>query len=139
MPATGVSAYLNFNGTASEAIALYERALGARVTFLQRFGDTPEMPSPKEDPNRVMHATLSIGTTSLMISDAMPGDTVTSGTNTHVCLQYPDLADVDAQFAAMSDGARVIMPLENTFWGARFGMLIDRFGISWMFNAELPK
>lgn len=139
MPATGVSAYLNFNGNASEAIALYQRALGAQITFIQRFGDTPEISAPEETADRVMHATLSIGSSSLMISDAMPGDAVTPGTNTHVCLQYPDLADVDAQFAAMSDGARVLMPLDNTFWGARFGMLVDRFGISWMFNAELPK
>ena len=139
MPATGVSAYLNFNGSASEAIALYERALGATVLFVQRFGDTPEMPGASEQADRIMHATLSIGTSSLMISDAMPGVAVTPGTNTHGCLQYADLADVDAQFAAMSEGARVLMPLENTFWGARFGMLVDRFGISWMFNAELPK
>jgi PhnB protein len=139
MPATGANAYLNFNGTASEAIALYERALGARVMFLQRFGDTPEMELQGETANHVMHATLSIGSTSLMVSDAMPGSAVTPGTNTHVCLQYANLDDVDEQFAAMSDGARVLMPLENTFWGARFGMLVDRYGISWMFNAELPK
>lgn len=139
MPATGVSAYLNFNGTASDAIALYEQALGAKVMFIQRFGETPEVPAPEEMANRVMHATLSIGTSSLMISDAMPDQTVQPGSNTHVCVQYDDVADVDAHFAAMSEGARVVMPLENTFWGARFGMLVDRFGISWMFNAELPK
>lgn len=139
MPATGANAYLNFNGTASEAIALYERALGARVMFLQRFGETPEMNATGDTANRVMHATLSIGRTSLMISDAMPGSPVTPGTNTHVCLQYADIDDVDEQFAAMSEGAHILMPLENTFWGARFGMLVDRFGISWMFNAELPK
>jgi PhnB protein len=139
MPATGVCAYLNFNGTASQAIALYEQALGARVMFIQRFGDTPEMPSPEGMANRVMHATLSIGTTSLMISDAMPGSDVARGTNIHVCLQYSDIADVDAQFAAMSEGATILMPIDNTFWGARFGMLVDRYGISWMFNAELPK
>jgi PhnB protein len=139
MPATGANAYLNFNGTASEAIALYERALGATVLFLQRFGDTPEMELQGETANHVMHATLSIGSTSLMVSDAMPGSSVTPGTNTHVCLQYANLDDVDEQFAAMSEGARVLMPLENTFWGARFGMLVDRYGISWMFNAELPK
>ena len=139
MPATGASAYLNFNGTASDAIAFYERAIGAQVMFLQRFGDTPEMGLPGDTANHVMHATLAIGNTSLMISDAMPGSTVTPGSNTHVCLQYGDIDDVDEQFAAMSDGARVLMPLENTFWGARFGMLVDRFGISWMFNAELPR
>lgn len=137
--AASVCPYLNFNGTASEAIALYEQALGAKVMFIQRFGDTPEMPTPEGMASRVMHATLSIGNTSLLISDAMPGSTVEPGTNTHVCLQYSDIADVDAHFAAMSDGATIVMPLDNTFWGARFGMLVDRYGISWMFNAELPK
>jgi PhnB protein len=139
MALTGLSPYLNFNGTASEAIALYERALGAKVLFLQRFGDTPEIGDPGEAATHVMHATLSIGGGSLMISDAMPGAPVTPGSNTHVCLQYEGIDEVDGHFAALSEGATVLMPLENTFWGARFGMLVDKFGISWMFNAELPK
>jgi PhnB protein len=139
MALTGLIPYLNFNGTASDAIALYERALGAKVVFLQRFGDTPEMGATEDVANHVMHATLSVGGNTLMISDAMPGSPVGPGNNTHVCLQYDGIDDVDGHFAALSEGARVLMPLENTFWGARFGMLVDKFDINWMFNAELPK
>jgi PhnB protein len=139
MAFTGLVPYLNFHGTATEAIALYERALGAKVLFLQRFGDTPEIGDAGDAASHVMHATLSVGGSSLMISDAMPGTPVTPGNNTHVCLQYEGIDEVDGHFAALSEGATVLMPLENTFWGARFGILVDRFGISWMFNAELQK
>ena len=134
-----VNAYLNFDGTASDAIALYQRALGANVEFLQRFGEMPETTFQGDDANRVMHATLTLGSGTLMISDSMPGSSPSGGTAIQVCLQYTDTADVDRQFAAMSEGGTVTMPLENTFWGARFGTLTDRYGVNWMFNAELPK
>ena len=139
MALTTVNAYLNFDGTAADAIALYERALGAKVTFLQRFSEIPGASFDGDTGNRVMHATLTFGGGTVMISDAMPGSTVTRGTNTHVALQYDGIDEVDAHFASLAEGGRVTMPLENTFWGARFGSVIDRFGISWMLNAELPK
>jgi len=134
-----VNPYLNFDGTASDAIALYERALGAKVQFIQRFGEMPGSTFEGADATRVMHATLTIGTGTVMISDSMPGTTLSHGTDIHVCLQYDGTAEVDAHFAAMSEGAQVTMPLDDTFWGARFGTLTDRYGIHWMFNAELPK
>jgi PhnB protein len=134
-----VNPYLNFDGTASDAIALYERALGAKVQFLQRFGEMPGSTFVGADATRVMHATLIIGTGTVMISDSMPGSAPSHGTAIQVCLQYDGTADVDAHFAAMSEGGQVTMPLENTFWGARFGTLTDRYGITWMFNAELPR
>jgi PhnB protein len=134
-----VNAYLNFDGNAADAIALYERALGAKVNFVQRFSEIPGATFEGDTANRVMHATLTLGSGTVMISDTMPGSTVTHGTSMHVTLQYDGPDVVDAHFAALAEGGRVTMPLENTFWGARFGTLIDRFGISWMFNAELPK
>ena len=139
MSLTTVNAYLNFDGTASDAIAFYERALGAKVQFLQRFSDMPGSTFEGADANRVMHATLALGSGTLMISDSMPGSAPSRGTAIQVCLQYAGTDEVDAHFAAMSEGAQVTMPLENTFWGARFGTLTDRYGIDWMFNAELPR
>jgi PhnB protein len=132
-----VTPYLNFNGDAAEAIDLYVRALGASVEFQQQFKDIPGGQFTGADGDRIMHATLRLGAGQLMVSDTMPGQTVAPGTNTNVTLQYADTTVVDAQFAALAEGGRITMPLENTFWNARFGALVDRFGISWMFNAEL--
>jgi PhnB protein len=132
-----VTPYLNFNGTAAEAIDLYVRALGATVEVVQKFKDIPDSPFTGPDGERIMHATLRIGDGQLMLSDAMPGQLVAPGTNTNVTVQYADTSIVDAQFATLAEGGQVTMALENTFWNARFGMLVDRFGISWMFNAEL--
>ena len=139
MPVKALNPYLNFNGTASQAIALYERALGAKVAELSRFSDTPGTSFSGDDANRVMHARLEVAGSTLMISDAMPGSDVTPGTNVFVCLQYGDTSDVDTHFAALAEGGTVLMPLDDTFWGARFGMLQDAYGIKWMLNAELPK
>ena len=134
-----VNPYLNFNGNAAQAIDLYVAALGATVTFIQRFKEIPGGEFTGEDGERVMHATLRIGDGELMVSDAMPGHIVGPGTNITVTLQYADTSVVDAQFARLAEGGTVTMPLENTFWNARFGTLVDRFGISWMFNAELAQ
>ncbi|WP_291985178.1 VOC family protein [Luteitalea sp.] len=140
MALTTVNAYLTFDGTAADAIALYERALGAKVTFLQRFREIPGAQFEGADADRVMHATLSLGSGTVMVSDTMPGmGTLTTGTAMNVAVQYDSTDEVDVQFAALAEGGRVTMPLENTFWGARFGTLVDRYGVNWMFNAELPK
>ena len=134
-----ISPYLNFNGDASQAIDLYVQALGATVIAIQRFKEIPGASFSGEEGERVMHATLAIGEAHLMLSDTMPGQVVAPGTNMNVAVQYTDISVVDAHFAKLAEGGQVTMPLENTFWNARFGTLVDRFGISWMLNAELAK
>jgi len=140
MAITGLNPYLNFDGTADKAIALYERALGAKTLMIMRFGDAHGMEVAAEDRNRVMHATLEIAGNKIMISDGPPGHAVSSSTAVHVALHFDsDLDEVGRKFDALAQGGDVTMPLTDTFWGARFGTLTDAFGIRWMFNAELPK
>jgi PhnB protein len=129
--------YLNLNGTAAQAIQLYEKALGARAEQVMRFGDAPGMEAENKD--RIMHALLRIGPHALMISDTMPGDAFAVGTNLHVCLDFDDLTDMASRFEALSAGGKVTVPLNDTFWGARFGMLTDAYGVSWMFNCLIKK
>jgi PhnB protein len=131
--------YLNFEGTADKAIKLYESALGAKAENVMRFGDAPGMPVPPEQKGRVMHAALRIGAGMLMVSDTMPGMPVAHDSNTHVCLDFDDPADLTKKFEALAAGGKVTMPLQDTFWGAKFGMLTDAYGIKWMFNCELKK
>ena len=75
----------------------------------------------------------------IMMSDTQPGMPHTPGTNNYVCLDFDDAAEMGAKFDALAVGGQVLMPLNDTFWGARFGMLLDAHGIRWMFNCEKKK
>lgn len=136
MAIKALNPYLNFNGNAQQAIDLYRSALGAQVGDLMRFGDVPGMDMPAEHKGRVMHAKLDIGAGMLMISDTPPGKAATVGTNQYVCLDFTDAADLTKKFDALAVGGTVTMAPHDTFWGAKFGMLTDAFGISWMFNCQ---
>lgn len=139
MPIKQLTPYLNFDGTATKAIALYERALGAKTEHVQRFGEMPGgSPSP-ENKDRVLHALLRLGETAVMISDTMPGMPLPVGRNVHVCLEFDDVSEMTAKFDALGQGGTITMPLQDTFWGAKFGMLTDAYGISWMFNCTVKK
>lgn len=131
--------YLNFDGTAAKAIALYEKALGAKTEGLQRFGEVQGMPVAPENKDRVMHAVLHIGAGLVMISDGMPGVPVPKESNMSVTLDFDDVKEMEQRFDALAAGGTITMPLQDTFWGARFGMLKDAFGIQWMFNCQTGK
>jgi len=127
-----VQPYLFFNGRCEEAIEFYRKALGAQVETLMRFKDSP-------DPNacapgsadKVMHASFRIGETTLMASDGRcEGKTSFQGFS--LSFTVPTEAEADRLFASLSDGGQVQMPLAKTFFSSRFGMVADRFGVSWM-------
>ncbi|AHG88177.1 hypothetical protein J421_0640 [Gemmatirosa kalamazoonensis] len=127
--------YLNFDGGTREAMTFYHRCLGGELQ-MQTFADA-HVPGPPGSEQRVMHARLASGAAVLMASDTMPGHAFTPGNNVHVNVDCDSVDEIERIFAAMSEGATVTMPLQDTFWGARFGMLVDRFGVNWMFNCEL--
>jgi PhnB protein len=131
--------YLNFNGTAEQAIKLYETALGAKVENVMRFADAAGMPVAPADKNRVMHAVLKVGGAMFMLSDTMPDRPVATEGNVTVSVDCDDVADMTKKFDALAAGGNVTMPLNDTFWGARFGMLTDAFGVRWMFNCDTKK
>jgi PhnB protein len=139
MAIKSINPYLNFNGTAEKAIRLYESALGAKAENVMRFGDGQGMDVAPEDKNRVMHAALHIGDGLVMVSDTMPNMPKPAGNNVHVSLDCDDPADMAKKFDALAAGGQVTMPLQDTFWGAKFGMLTDAFGINWMFNCQTKK
>jgi PhnB protein len=132
--------YLNFNGNAKDALDFYSKIFDGKVLFQQTFGESPmaaEMPADFKD--KVMHATFQAGDLTFMVSDSMPGQAVTAGTNISLSLNFKTVGDIDKTFDAFSDGANIAMPLQDTFWGAKFGMLTDKFGINWMFNHDYEK
>ncbi|HEY3848380.1 MAG TPA: VOC family protein [Acetobacteraceae bacterium] len=124
--------YLFFDGRCEEAIAFYQSALGAEVTMLMRYKDCPQpdMISPGSG-EKVMHANLSIGGSTVLASDGQcKGQPNFQGFALSVTAADP--AEAERLFAALGDGGQVQMPLAETFFSPRFGMLADRFGVSWM-------
>jgi PhnB protein len=130
-----IQPYLFFEGRAEEAAEFYRRALGAEVTMLMRNKDAPEQPPPGMLPpgseNKVMHMALRIGDSTVLASDgSCSGKASIQGIS--LSLTVRDDAEAERTFAALADGGQVSMPLGKTFFSSRFGMVADRFGVSWM-------
>jgi PhnB protein len=130
--------YLNFDGNCREATKFYQQCLGGELSIMP-FSEAPG-DFPKEAKDRVMHARVTKdGTTLLMASDTMPGSNFIQGTNFSISIDCQSAEETDRLFNAFSENGQITMPLQDAFWGARFGMLRDKFGINWMFNFEKPK
>lgn len=128
--------YIMLNGRAAEAVALYQEALGATLPGpIMRYGDVPGQHTPPEVAQRVMHARLEVGGLVLMVSDARPDHPVVTGSHLNVAIEFDDLAQAQRAFALLAHGGAVTTPLTEMFWGATFGALDDRFGVSWMVSA----
>ena len=130
-----VEPYLFFDGRCEEAIEFYRKVLGAEVTALIRYKDGPEPPLPGMIPpgseNKVLHSNLRIGETMVMASDGnCQGKPSFQGFSLSVTA--PNEAEAERMFAALASGGQVQMPLAKTFFSPCFGMVADRFGVSWM-------
>jgi PhnB protein len=130
--------YLNFNGNCQEAFKYYERVLGGKIIAMLSHGDMPAEAQAQTPPgwkNKIMHARLVVGNNVLMGSDAPP-DRFEKPQGMSVAIQVEDPKDAERIFAALADNGTVRMPIQQTFWAIRFGMLTDKFGIPWMVNCE---
>jgi PhnB protein len=127
-----IQPYLIFNGRCEEAVEFYRQALGAEIIMLVRFKDAPDpsMCTPGSE-NKVMHATLRIGETIILASDGRcTGQMSFAGFSLSLAVKTTE--DADSFFAVLAVGGQVQMPLTKTFFSPRFGMVADRFGVSWM-------
>lgn len=135
-----IQSYLYFDGRCEEALAFYGRVLGAQIVTLMRFKDSTIPPDPEICPpgvdvgDKVMHVSFRIGDTTLMASDGRCGGRP-SFQGFSLAITAADEAEADRLFAALGEGGRVQMPMERTFFASRFGMVADRFGVSWMILA----
>ena len=130
--------YLNFNGNAAEALTFYANALGGKVVQQSTFGDA-NMAQDESMKNKIMHAVFEAGELKFMVSDCPPGVSVTGGDQVSLSLNFTDLETIEKTFTALSEGGHITMPMQDTFWGARFGMTKDKFGVHWMFNHDYAK
>lgn len=125
--------YLFFGGRCEEAIGFYGKALGAKVQMMLRYKDSPEPAQPGMVPpgyeNKIMHASFQVGDSMVLGSDGC-GETTFDGFS--LSMTVANEAEADRAFNALAEGGKVQMPLIKTFFSPRFGMVADRFGVSWM-------
>lgn len=135
--------YLNFAGNAEEAFNFYKSIFGTEFTALQRLGETPEASKfSKDDQKKLMHVALPIGKGNVLMASDVPesmGFKVNAGNNVRLSIEADSKEEATKVFEGLSKGGKVGQPLSDTFWGAHFGMLTDKFGIHWMVNYTYPK
>ena len=131
--------YLSFDGRCEAAFKFYEKALGGKIVAMMTFAETPMKDQvPADQHGKIVHARMTVGDEVLMGSDAMSGRyEPTKGMTVTLSIEQP--AEAERVFRALSEGGTVTMPIAQTFWAERFGMLVDRFGIPWMVNCERPQ
>jgi PhnB protein len=128
--------YLYFNGQCEAAFKFYERCLGGKIEAMMTHAGTPmEKQTPAEWRDKIMHARMTVGDGVLMASDAPP-EHYKEPNGFSVSIQIKDPAEAERTFHALAENGKVQMPIQETFWAARFGMLTDQFGIPWMINCE---
>jgi PhnB protein len=131
-----INPYLSFNGKCAAAFKFYEKVLGGKLLMMMTYGESPMAAQTAPDhKDRIVHARLAVGDMLLMGADAPPqfytpmqGMVVTIGVDTP--------AEAERVFTALAENGTVRMPIQETFWAQRFGMLIDQFGTPWMVNCE---
>ncbi|MEK9969952.1 MAG: VOC family protein [Ferrovibrio sp.] len=140
-----INPYLMFNGSCEAAFRYYEKHLGGKIEAMMKYSEAPPMPEGQKPPeggcgpdmagaeNLIMHASMTVGSVTLMASDAPPSmQTTMQGIS--VALNLTDVKDAERIFAALSKGGTVTMPLQKTFWAKAFGTVTDQFGTPWMIN-----
>lgn len=133
MAIKALNPYVILNGTAEEAIKFYERVLGAKPAAILRMSEVPGAEIAPEHRNRIMHCELRIGDLVFMVSDTMPSMPVTAGDAAHIAVQFDDDNDLLQKYEALAAGGKPLYPPHDAFFGSKFGTLVDRFGVNWMF------
>jgi PhnB protein len=130
---------LSFNGDCKAAFEFYEQCFGGSMQTMMTWGESPMADQiPAEWHDRIIHASLRVGPTALLGGDAPP-DRYEEPKGLSVTIQIDEPAEAERIFAALSTEGTVTMPIQETFWAARFGMCSDRFGIPWMVNCGRPQ
>jgi PhnB protein len=135
---TDIITYLSFDGQCEAAFAQYEKIFGGKIVKMLRYSDAPPGACPSQSPEiekRIMHARMEVAGRVLMGADAPP-EYASKPQGFSVNISVDDPAEAERVFHALAEGGTVKMPIGETFWARRFGMLIDKFGTPWMINCE---
>jgi PhnB protein len=133
-----ITPYLGFDGTCAEAFKFYERVLHGKIDMMMTYGEAPApQQAPADQRDRIMHVHMKVGDQSLMGGDS-PSHTHQKPAGFCVSVHIDTEAEAERVFKDLSDGAQVNMPMAETFWAKRFGMLVDRYGTPWIVNCPKP-
>jgi len=130
--------YINFSGRCHEALCFYEEALDGKVVMRQTFGQAPQA-IPGINPTLIMHAEFKAEGIYFMATDGMTDEQPTTSGLITLSIGFSELEEQSNVFEALKNGGEEIMPLNDTFWGARFGIVKDQFGIHWKLNCQIKK
>ena len=140
-----INPYLHFLGTSEEVFNFYKSVFGGEFAMVQRYGEMPgcdEMNLAEEDKNKIMHIALPISDGHVLMATDAVGEYAKDavfGNNISLSVGADSKEEAEKIFNGLSDGAEITMPLGDTFWGAYFGMLKDKFGMTWMVNYDYPR
>ena len=134
-----MNTYLIFDGNCRQAMEFYKKCLGGEL-YMSTYAEAPGVSDlPKECKGWLIHARLTMKSLVLMASDTHPGTTIKGGNNFFIPINCEDIKETERLFKALGEKGKIDMPLQETFFAIRFGMLTDQFGIKWMLNLEKPK
>ena len=134
-----LNVYVITDGNGREAVDFYQKAFGAEVLALQTFGDGPSDPNhpiPPEAKDRIMNASLQIGSSVLMLSDTFPGMPYTIGNHVSITVNTDTVDEAKAIFSQLEDGGVVEMAIQETFWSPAYGTVVDKFGVHFQVSAK---
>lgn len=135
-----IDSYINYDGNCEEAFNYYKTVFGGEFSMFSRFSEMPPqegMELSPEDMNKIMHVSLPVGKSAVLMGSDVGGEWakgLTVGNNITLSISADTKEQADSFFASLSEGGKVTMPMENTFWGSYFGMCTDKFGINWMIS-----
>lgn len=128
--------YLIFNGNCEEAFTFYASCLGGSIKTISRYEGTP-MEIPDDFGQKILHIEMVFENNTILGCDTTPDKPYQRGNDFAMTMNVAEVFILDEVFKKLSEGGQVTMPLQDTFWGARFGMFTDKFGVNWMFNCDL--
>ena len=142
---TAINPYLTFQGNCEEAFNYYKKVFGGEFNYMGRFSEMPPQEGvslSEEDGNKIMHVSLPISKDNILMGSDSGGEWAPSmvvGNNISLSVNAENKEDADRYFNLLSDGGKVTMPMDKTFWGDYFGMCTDKFGINWMISFDESK
>jgi len=134
-----LDAYVFFDGQCAEAMRFYEKTLGGKIQMMMKAGDSPMPPENPASRDRILHASLELDGKHLLASDWMAPHAYEGMKGFQMSLQYDSVDEAKRVFDALSDGGRVNLAMQKTFWAESFGMLVDRYGLGWMVSGPAVK
>ncbi|MGM7680723.1 VOC family protein [Cytobacillus sp. Hm23] len=129
--------YLYFAGNCEQALNYYKDVFEGEIISLQRFHEAPDMPVNEENKNKVLHARFQMGEQTVYFSDGLDTQAIEKGNQVTLTIEFSKVDQIETVYSKLAESGEIIMPLQDTFWGAKYGKVVDTFGVCWDLNCQL--